>query len=211
MEIFIIFGILAMTYVMIVTRRMLGLISCFELQSFFLFLLTLAEAFSTGNIELYIVAGLLLVIKVIGIPYFLVQMTKEIKSNENLGLIVNSQLSLLSGIFLTYLSWLFYSYIIQGHNITEGIALTASLSIILMGLFLMIFRMKALAQIIGLLSMENGIFLLASSLSGGMPFIVEIAIFFDVLVSVMILGMFVYRINKLFTHVDVNRMTHLRG
>jgi hydrogenase-4 membrane subunit HyfE len=53
--------------------------------------------------------------------------------------------------------------------------------------------------------------LLASIVSGGMPFFVEIAIFLDVFVSVIIMGFFVYRINKLFTHIDVNKLSHLKG
>jgi hydrogenase-4 component E len=75
----------------------------------------------------------------------------------------------------------------------------------------MIFHRKALTQIIGLLVMENGLFLAASAVSGGMPFFVEIAIFFDVFVCVIILGVFVYKINSLFTHIDVNKLTQLKG
>jgi hydrogenase-4 component E len=75
----------------------------------------------------------------------------------------------------------------------------------------MISRITALAQIIGLLVMENGLFLLASAVSGGMPFFVEIAIFFDVFVSVVIMGFFIYRINKFFTHIDVNKLSNLKG
>ena len=75
----------------------------------------------------------------------------------------------------------------------------------------MISRMKAISQIIGLLVMENGLFLIASSISGGMPFFVEIAIFFDIFLCVIILEIFVYKINKLFTHIDVDKLTQLRG
>jgi len=75
----------------------------------------------------------------------------------------------------------------------------------------MMSRMSALAQIIGLLVMENGLFMLASTVSGGMPFFVEIAIFFDVFMSVLIMGIFVFRINKLFTHIDVNKLSRLKG
>ncbi len=82
---------------------------------------------------------------------------------------------------------------------------------VLTGLFLMISRITALAQVVGLLVMENGLFLLASTVSGGMPFFVETAIFFDVFVSVLIMGFFVYRINKLFTHIDVNKLSRLKG
>jgi hydrogenase-4 component E len=80
----------------------------------------------------------------------------------------------------------------------------------MIGLFIMIFRMKALSQVIGFLVMENGLFLVASAVSGGMPFFVEIAIFMDVFVSVVIFGIFIYRINKLFTHIDVSKLNTLR-
>jgi hydrogenase-4 component E len=75
----------------------------------------------------------------------------------------------------------------------------------------MVFRMKAIAQIVGLLVMENGLFLIANAVSGGMPFFVEIAIFFDVFVSVLIMAFFMQRINKLFTHIDVNKLSRLKG
>ena len=90
-------------------------------------------------------------------------------------------------------------------------AVIISLSVTLIGLFIMISRMKAISQIIGLLVMENGLFLIASSVSGGMPFFVEIAIFFDIFVCVIILGMFVHKINKVFTHIDVSKMQELKG
>jgi hydrogenase-4 component E len=90
-------------------------------------------------------------------------------------------------------------------------AVIISLSVTLIGLFIMITRMKAVSQIMGLLIMENGLFLIASSVSGGMPFFVEIAIFFDIFVCVITLGMFVYKINKVFTHIDVDKMRELKG
>ena len=95
----------------------------------------------------------------------------------------------------------------------DGARLNFSISFLAVftGFFLMVFRLKALAQIIGLLVMENGVFMLASSISGGMPFIVEIAVFFDLFVLVVVAGIFVYRIKGLFTHIDVSRLTRLKG
>jgi hydrogenase-4 component E len=78
-------------------------------------------------------------------------------------------------------------------------------------MFILVSRLKALAQVLGLLVMENGIFLLAAAVAGGMPFLVEMAIFFDVFVSVVIFGLFVYRINELFTGIDVDQLNRLRG
>jgi len=93
----------------------------------------------------------------------------------------------------------------------EGGVFTVAISLMLIGLFLMTARMQALAQIVGLLVMENGLFLAGASVAGGMPFFVEIAIFFDVFLCVIILGVFVYRIRKVFTHIDIYKLTELRG
>jgi hydrogenase-4 component E len=94
---------------------------------------------------------------------------------------------------------------------SQSAAVIISLSVTLIGLFLMMSRMKAVSQIIGLLVMENGLFLIAMASAGGMPFFVEIAVFFDIFVCVVILGMFVYRINKLFTHINVSKLQELKG
>lgn len=196
---------------MVISKRMAALIRNFRFQSFFLFLATLVAASHEGASDLFVIAGLLFTLKVIAIPYFLYRIIQRIKVSEDLGLLMNAQLSLLCALGFTYLSWVFARQTIGAQKEAIAIALTAAFSVILIGIFLMIFRMTAIAQIIGLLVMENGLFLLASTVSGGMPFFVEIAIFFDIFVSVLILGLFVYRINNLFTHIDVNKLSRLRG
>lgn len=211
MQMIILFGLLASTYLMVIAKRMTALIRSFRYQSFFLFAVTFAIAFQEQQKELFIIAGLLFAIKVVLIPYFLYRIVKKINVGEDLGLFINGQLSLFGALGFTYLSWVFIDHLIAPHNQGQVITLTVAFFVVLTGLFLMIFRMTALAQIVGLLVMENGLFLLASMVSGGMPFFVEIAIFFDVFVSVIIMGFFVYRINKLFTHIDVNKLSRLKG
>ena len=211
MELLILLGILSGTYAMASAKRMSALIGSFRLQSLLLCLLTFLEAFKGHYFGLYLVALLILLLKVIGIPYFLFQMIERIKVNENLGLLINPLLSLFLGLLFTYFSWAFAGLIFPSTDATFRVFAATSFSMILIGLFIMIFRLKALAQIIGLLVMENGIFLLASSIAGGMPFLVEIAVFFDVFVSVVILGLFVYRINELFTGIDVDQLNRLKG
>lgn len=207
----ILFAVLASTYLMVISKRMPALIRSFRYQSFCLFLITLVIASGERRLDLYIVAGLLLILKVFLIPYLLYRIIRRIKTNEDLGLFINPQLSLLWSLGFTYLSWIFAEYLVATYNEIQVSMLALAFFIVLAGLFLMISRMTALAQIIGLLVMENGLFLLASTVSGGMPFFVEIAIFFDVFMSVMIMGFFVYRINKLFTHIDVNKLSRLKG
>ncbi len=188
-----------------------ALIRSFRYQSLCLCALTFMMAQAKHRPDLYIIAGLLFVLKVSLIPYLLYRIIRRIKANEDLGLFINPQMSLLWALAFTYLSWIFTVYLIAPINEIQAGILAIAFFMVLTGLFLMIFRMTALAQIIGLLSMENGLFLLASTVSGGMPFFVEIAIFFDVFVSVLIMGFFVYRINKLFTHIDVNKLSRLKG
>jgi len=195
---------------MVIAKRMSSLILAFRCQSFFLFLITLIAGFTEKHVDLYFVAFLILALKVFIIPHFLYLTAKRINLDENLGLFVNSQLSLITALVLTFFSWIFSRRIVLSQDYAL-VAITVSFSIVFIGAFLMISRVKALSQVIGLLVMENGIFLLASSISGGMPFFVEIAVFFDVFVSVIVMGLFVYRINKLFTHIDVSKLSQLKG
>ncbi len=204
-------GIMGATFAMVIAKRITALIRGFSLQSMGLFLFTLGLACSERNTELFVVAGLILIIKVILIPYFLKQVVVRIKAEEDLGLFVNPVVSLCWALGLTYLAYVFSSEIMSVHDQSASSAFAAALAVVLIGMFKMIFRAKALSQVIGLMVMENGLFLAAAAVSGGMPFFVEIAIFFDIFVCVLILGMFVYRINRLFTHIDVNKLRRLRG
>jgi len=196
---------------MVVAKRMPALIRSFRYQSFFLFLLTLIIAVYEQHAELYIVAALLFILKVGVIPYFLYRIIDDIKPDENLGLFINAQLSLLCALAFMYVSWIFTAFVFSPVSALRAMVPAAAFFMVLVGIFLMVGRMTALAQVVGILAMENGLFLLASTVAGGMPFFVEIAIFFDVFVSVVIMGFFVYRISKLFTHIDVNKLSRLKG
>ena len=93
-------------------------------------------------------------------------------------------------------------------NNTLGIALT----LLLTGFFLMINRRKALTQVLALLTVENGVMLAAVALTTyGMPLVVELGIFFDVLVAVMVLGILVYRIRENFASMDTSKLNQLKG
>ncbi len=206
----LLFGILTSTYLMCIAKRMPALVRSFRYQSFFIFLITLAAGFSEKRIDYYFVALLILVLKVFIIPALLNLTARRINVDENLGLFVNAQLSLVAALVLSYCSWVFSRGLGFGQY-HKLLAMTVAFAVIFIGAFLMISRMKALTQVVGLLVMENGVFILASSVSGGMPFFVEIAIFLDVFVSVIIMGLFVFRINKLFTHIDVTKLSRLKG
>ena len=203
--------LLGATYLMVIAKRTPALIRSFRYQSLCLFGVTFIIALTQREPQLYIISGLLFILKVLLIPSLLYRIMRRIKVSEDLGLFINPQLSLLWALAFTYLSWIFASQVISVNNTIFIGTLAIAFFVVSAGMFLMVFRMTALAQIIGLLVMENGLFLLASTVSKGMPFFVEIAIFFDVFISVLIMGFFVYRINNLFTHIDVNKLSRLKG
>jgi hydrogenase-4 component E len=88
--------------------------------------------------------------------------------------------------------------------------LSVSIAVMLIGLFIMMTRKKALTQIVGLLTIENGVFLSGLSITYGMPLIVEVGIFFDILVAALILGVFVFRINQTFDSINVDALRRLK-
>ncbi|MFA6431438.1 MAG: hypothetical protein WCV91_03540 [Candidatus Margulisiibacteriota bacterium] len=191
-------------------QKFSGLLRSFRLQSFFLALLTLLAAYRSNSIELYFVGSLILIIKVLLIPHLFQTLIKGINVSDNLGLFVSPQLSLFSAGILGIVSWSFSNQIMHGTDLGQLI-IGVSFFVMLVGIFLMISRIKALAQVIGLLMMENGVFLAATVIPGGAPFFIEIAVFFDILVSAMILGLFIYRIKAIFTHIDISKLSGLKG
>jgi len=203
--------IVIMTFLMVVSKRITMLVNAFAAQSAFLALLALSRAVATGSAELYAVAAIIFLIKAVLIPKILKNVSASIKAGENLGLVVNPMLSTVCVSALACLGWIFARKVICIPGLAESVALAVSLTVMLTGLFIMVFRLKAVAQVAGLLVMENGIFLAAVALCGNMPFFVEIAIFFDIFVCVIILGMFVYRIKSLFTHINLDKLNTLKG
>lgn len=206
-------GFLLSLFLMVVAKRITALVKTFGMQSLFLSLYAFYVAFLQRHSELYVISGLIFILKVIVIPRVILRIKRRINLEEDLGLTLNTQVSLIVALSLMYFSYLFTSRIVSfgAGEAMQAIAFTVSFTAVFVGLFLMIFRMKALSQVVGLLVMENGIFLAALAIAGGMPFFVEIAIFFDVFIFVLIIEILVYRINRLFTHIDTTKLTTLKG
>jgi hydrogenase-4 component E len=208
---FLLSGFLITAFLMAIAKRITALIRAFRLQSVFLFLYTAVMAAAQKHFELFIVCGLIFVLKIVLIPYVLARIIRRINVEEDLGLIVNPQLSLIIALFLSYLSYVFAHQIMPDALGIELAAFVISMAAICISFFVMVSRMKALSQVLGLLAMENGIFLAAAAITGGMPFFAEIAFSFDIFVFVIIVEVFVYRVNRLFTHIDTSKMNSLKG
>ena len=90
-------------------------------------------------------------------------------------------------------------------------ALPVSLALTFIGLLLMATRRKAVSQLIGLITIENGIFLAGLIATLGMPLFVEIGIFFDLLVAVGVTAVLTLRINEHFETMNTDQLRGLRG
>ncbi len=202
--------ILVSTFLILGSTRLYSCVRAFGIQSFLLACVAGIVAYSTGKNDIYIVALLTLVIKAAVIPYIFIYIIREIKVKREVELYVNISPSLIIGGVLVVISY----YLIRSINILSGLssfALSASMSLVSIGLFVMISRKKAIMQMLGILIMENGLFLGAISLTYGMPLLVELGIFFDVLIGVLIMGILIFRINKTFESIDTDMLKTLIG
>ena len=202
--------ILVSTFLILGSTRLYSCVRAFGIQSFLLASVAGIVAYSTGKNDIYIVALLTLVIKAAVIPYIFIYIIREIKVKREVELYVNVSPSLIIGGVLVVISY----YLIRSINLISelsGFALSASMSLVSIGLFVMISRKKAIMQMLGILIMENGLFLGAISLTYGMPLLVELGIFFDVLVGVLIMGILIFRINRTFESIDTDMLKTLIG
>jgi hydrogenase-4 component E len=192
------------------STRLYSCVRAFGIQSFLLACIAGIVAYSTGKNDLYIISALTLIIKAAIIPYIFIYIIREIKVKREVELYVNISPSLIIGGVLVVISY----YLIKSINIISELssfALSASMSLVSIGLFVMISRKKAIMQMLGILIMENGLFLGAISLTYGMPLLVELGIFFDVLIGVLIMGILIFRINKTFESIDTDLLKTLIG
>jgi len=202
--------ILVSTFMILGSTRLYSCVRAFGIQSFLLACIAGIVAYSTGKVDIYIVALLTLAIKAIIIPYIFIYIIREIKVKREVELYVNISPSLIIGGLLVVISY----YLIRSISVISelsSLSLSASMSLVSIGLFIMISRKKAIMQMLGILIMENGLFLGAISLTYGMPLLVELGIFFDVLIGVLIMGILIFRINKTFESIDTDMLKTLIG
>src|SRR5579859_45835 len=193
-----------------VARRISTSILLFSLQSAVITAEVLATAFQEKLPEAYVVGALVLIIKVILIPRAFFSLTKRLKTVRDVKASTTPAQSVFVVAAIIYLSYAAVHSYGQAVHVPDD-ALAAAVSLILTGAFLMVSRKKALMQMLGLLVLENGIFLAALITTFGMPLVIEMGIFFDILIGLLLMGIFTFRIRDTFDHLDVSKLRRLRG
>jgi hydrogenase-4 component E len=208
--------VLVLQITMVGQRWLVTNIRAFGIQSLLLASIAVTIAYFNRAPHIYIVAALTLVFKAILLPVLLERLVTKIEIRQEIEPFVNVPISVIISGLLTLLAYI-VAESFHRHEQTTGPAslghntLAVAIALFLIGFFMMVNRRKALTQVLGLLSLENGILLAAMSLTYGMPLIVEVGIFFDVLVAAMVLAILIYRIRETFDSMDVSRLSRLRG
>lgn len=212
--------VLVLQIAMVGQRWLVTNIRIFGLQSFLLAAIAGTIAWFNHANHIYIAALLMLVLKAFVLPIVLEWLAEKVGVRQTIQPLINIPLSILISGGLTLLAYVvaesFYHPDFQPAGVSAAAALghntlPIAIALFLIGFFNVLNRRKALNQVLGLLSMENGLFLAAISLTYGVPMIVEVGIFFDVLVAVMVLGILIYRIGETFDSIDVSKLRRLRG
>jgi hydrogenase-4 component E len=207
---FISVGILLTAIAMNALKRIESCVKVYILNSWLLSALIAIVALMIGEAHLYIASFVTLLSKGMVIPWFLRKIVKQMKVTRDVEPYISNALSLtISGMLVAVV----YASLREGIFVTgfSRNVLQISIAVILIGLFIMITRRKAITQVIGLLFMENGLFLAGFSLTFGMPIIIELGVLFDMLMGVIILGIFAIQIKRVFTSSDLDKLTILKG
>lgn len=197
-------------FAIVAQRRLSACVDLFALQSLFLVATAALVAFLTGHTHIYLAAVLTIVIKVVILPRILKRVIERLNVSRELVMNVNVPAGLLICGGLVIVAFFITQPIIPlGYLLTRD-SLAIALAIIMIGFFTMIARMKAVTQMVGFLVMENGVFLGATAAAYGMPLIVELGVFFDVLVAGLIVGIYTHRLQDAFDSIDTSTLTVLK-
>jgi hydrogenase-4 component E len=198
-------------YLMVGQKALVVAIRLYGVQSLLLGAVAVAMGFAEHRPHLFVTAALTIALKAVLIPWFLLRVIDRVGIRREIEPFVNVPASLLLCLGLTVVG---YRVSLGMAGSSEGVphqVVGVALSMVLMGLFLMVTRRKALTQILALLTIENAVFLVAVGATAGMPLVVELGISFDVILAVLVLGVLVNRIVDRFESMDTSRLSNLKG
>ena len=202
--------LLLLGFAMLAQRRVLTLINLFMLQGLVLFISTLIVALTTGQSHLLWSAGLTLVLKVFALPYILHRLIRRLSVKWDIETLLNIPTIMLIGIALVVIAFNVAQPISQLSGTITRATIGIALACVLLAFLMMITRSKAVPQVIAFLAMENALFFAATSATYGMPMVVELGIALDVMVGMVILGVFFFQIREQFDSLDIRHMERMK-
>lgn len=203
-------SLVLLSFVMLYQDRMFPLISAFALQALVLALSIAWQASIQNAPHLLVTAGIALVFKAGIIPFFLRTMVRRLDIHRAIEPVVAIGTTMLIGMGIVALSMALMLRATAASNVYAREDLGLALSVILLGMLIMVTRRNAVSQVIGFMSIENGLVLAATG-AKGMPLVVETSVAFSILVAIIVIGIFLFRIRERFDTVDVEVLHEFRG
>jgi hydrogenase-4 component E len=203
-------GILLLSFAMISQRRIASLINLFTAQGAALVAASMLLGYTSGNPDLYVSAGLTLALKVVLIPWLLYRVIRRLNVRWDVEPLINVPTLMIVGIGLVIFAFSLALPVSRLSASIAGSSLGIALACVLLSFMMMITRSRAVPQVIGFLSMENGLIFAATAATSGMPMIVEFGIALDVLVGILILGVFMFQIREQFDSLDIHHLEKLK-
>src|ERR1700690_3198811 len=202
--------LLLLSFAMLSQRRIVTLVNLLALQGALLGIATLLLAWRTGVHHLYLSAALTFGLKVIFLPWLLHRLIRRLGVYWDTESLLNLVGTMLVGVLIVIFSFGLAQPISALASTATRNSIGIAVAVILIAFLTMITRRKAMSQVVGFLSMENGLFFGAMSATYGMPMVVELGVALDVLVAILVLGVFFFQIRKQFDSLDLKHFESLK-
>jgi hydrogenase-4 component E len=198
------------SFMLLYQDRLYALLNVYALHAFVLALSVAWQAFVQHAPHLYVTATIALIFKAVIIPVALHRIIVRLGIHREIEAAVGVGLTMIGGIGLVALSMVVMLRVTPGADPLAREDLAFALSVVLLGLLIMVTRRNAVSQVVGFMSLENGLVLAATG-AKGMPLVVEISVAFSVLIAFIVIGIFLFRIRERFDSVDIAVLDRFRG
>ena len=198
------------SFMLLYQDRLYALLNVYALHAFMLALSVAWQAFVQHAPHLYLTASIALIFKAIIIPVTLHRIIVKLGIHREIETALGVGLTMIGGIGLVALSMVVMLRVTPGADPLAREDLAFALSVVLLGLLIMVTRRNAVSQVVGFMSLENGLVLAATG-AKGMPLVVEISVAFSVLIAFIVIGIFLFRIRERFDSVDIAALDRFRG
>jgi hydrogenase-4 component E len=203
-------GLVLVSFLMLYQDRLSALLNTYALHALVLALSVAWQAFIQDAPHLYVTAAIALAFKAVVIPVTLHRIVRRLGIHREIETVVGIGLTMLAGMALVALAMVVMLRVTPEAAPLARQDLAFALAVVLLGLLLMVTRRNAVSQVVGFMSLENGLVLAATG-ARGMPLVVEISVAFSILIAFIVIGIFLFRIRERFDTVDVQALDSFRG
>ena len=203
-------GLVVISFMLLYQDRLYSLLNVFALHAVVLALAVAWQAYIQDAPHLYVTAAIALGFKAVVIPLSLHRIIERLGIHREIETVVGIGLTMLVGIGLVALAMVVMLRVTGGAEPIAREDLAFALAVVLLGLLIMVTRRNAVSQVVGFMSLENGLVLAATG-ARGMPLVVEISVAFSILIAFIVIGIFLFRIRERFDTVDIVALDQFRG